>query len=139
MPRSTTSQSRNGQSGPFSSALKWKPSHTYLSPKSPISPLPKTTPPPSQSLPIQHHSLQVQQPGFFSNMWQGFGLGAGQSIAFNMFRSDPVVKHVHESTALQLPVATDTLPKEYVQCMKESQNNAEACKQYLEQVETKLK
>jgi hypothetical protein len=137
MPRSTSSQSRNGQSGPFSSALKWKPSYTYSSPKSPISPLLKTTPPPP--LPVQHHSLQVQQPGFFSNMWQGFGLGAGQSIAFNMFRSDPVVKHVHESMPVQLPAATDTLPKEYVQCMKESQNNVEACKQYLEQVETKLK
>jgi hypothetical protein len=33
-------------------------------------------------------------------MWQGFGLGAGQSIAFQhvSFRSGKV-KHVHESTA----------------------------------------
>ncbi len=71
-------------------------------------------------------------------MWQGFGLGAGQSIAFNMFRSDPVVKHVHESPSVQ-SIPSGTLPREYVQCMKESQNNTEACKQYLEQVETKLK
>lgn len=139
MPRSSSSPSRNSRGGPYSSALKWKASHTYSSPKSPVPPLPKTTPPPVQTyLPVQNHSLQVQQPGFFSNMWQGFGLGAGQSIAFNMFRSDPVVKHVHES----LPPSSalnSTLPKEYVQCMKESQNDADACKQYLEQVETKFK
>jgi hypothetical protein len=85
-----------------------------------------------------HH---VERPGFFSNLWQGFGLGAGQSIAFNMFRSDPVVKHVHETIPpiVSKTPAADSLPNEYVQCMKESQNDKEACKQYLEQVETKFK
>jgi hypothetical protein len=74
----------------------------------------------------------VQQPGFFSNMWQGFGLGAGQSIAFNMFRSPTEVKHVHESVP---PVAADRIPtfhsKEYVQCMEEAKQDEEACKHLL--------
>jgi hypothetical protein len=78
----------------------------------------------------------IQQPGFFSNMWQGFGLGAGQSIAFNMFRSPTEVKHVHESAAP--PTATTptreriTFSKEYTQCMEESKQDEEACSQYLE-------
>jgi hypothetical protein len=110
------------------SSSKPKP-YSYSSPKSPISTsVPHTTPS------IVHHNHQVQQPGFFSNMWQGFGLGAGQSIAFNMFRSDPVVKHVHEGPTGTIPSKINTrLSNEYVQCMKESQNNEEACKQYLEQ------
>lgn len=67
------------------------------------------------------HSHKIEQPGFFSNLWQGFGLGAGQSIAMNMFRSPTEVKHTFDSS----------LPKEYIQCMKENQNDTEACKQYL--------
>jgi hypothetical protein len=74
-------------------------------------------------LPNSLASIQIQQPGFFSIMWQGFGLGAGQSIAHNIFRSDPVVKHIHSS---------ESNSKEYDQCMKESNNDKEACKQYLE-------
>jgi hypothetical protein len=51
-------------------------------------------------------------------MKQGFGLGIGQSLAFNLFRSDPVVKHVHVSP-------------EYTQCM-EQKKDTEECKKYLE-------
>lgn len=69
--------------------------------------------------PAVHHSVEVKQPGFFSNVFQGFALGTGQSLAFNMFRSDPVVKHEH----IQVP------SKEYQQCMKEN-NNDEYCAQY---------
>jgi hypothetical protein len=69
------------------------------------------------------HTHKVEQPGFFSNVFQGFGLGAGQSIAFNMFRSPTEVKYTYESSSSS---------KEYTQCMKESQNDVEACKQYLE-------
>jgi hypothetical protein len=69
--------------------------------------------------PTVQHSVEVKQPGFFSNVFQGFALGAGQSLAFNMFRSDPVVKHEH----IQVP------SKEYQQCMKEN-NNDEYCAQY---------
>jgi hypothetical protein len=110
MPRSSS------KSGHFS--RNSKSSYSYSSPKSPISS------PVSSS--IVHHNHQIERPGFFSNMWQGFGLGAGQSIAMNMFRSDPKVTHIHENA----PVSN--LPKEYIQCMKESDNDKEACKQYLE-------
>jgi hypothetical protein len=150
MPRkSSSSPSRKNRRGPYSSALELKPSYIYSSPKSPISPLPttvlplsRTTPPPIHSPPqVLNNSVQVQQPGFFSNMWQGFGLGAGQSIASNMFRSDPVVKHVHdkEPTIIQTATADTTLSKEYIQCMKESQNNIDSCKQYLTQEESNIK
>ncbi len=56
-------------------------------------------------------------------MVQGFGLGTGQSLAFNLFRSDPVVKHVHVGA----PGATH----EYTQCMDEKKDTEE-CKKYLE-------
>jgi hypothetical protein len=70
-------------------------------------------------------------------MWQGFGLGAGQSIAMNIFRSDPKVTHVHEN-AVAPTVTTNTssleksLPKEFVQCMKDNNNDKDLCKQFLE-------
>ncbi len=70
------------------------------------------------------HTHKIEQPGFFSNVLQGFGLGAGQSIAMNLFRSPTEVKHTYESAPLQ--------SKEYIQCMKESENDTEACKQYLD-------
>jgi hypothetical protein len=76
---------------------------------------------PSAPPSVQHfHSHNVERPGFFSNMWQGFGLGAGQAIAHNWFRNDPVVKHVHE-----------VMPKEYEQCMKDNQGDKDLCKQFL--------
>jgi hypothetical protein len=80
----------------------------------------------SASTPVVH-THKVEQPGFFSNVLQGFGLGAGQSIAFNMFRSPTEVKHTYESHP-----SSPYQSKEYTQCMKESQNDVEACKQYLE-------
>ena len=78
---------------------------------------------------VIHHNHKVERPGFFSNMWQGFGLGAGQAIAHNMFRSDPVVKHVSVPNQTNIE---SSLPKEYVQCMKEYDNNKDICKEYLE-------
>ncbi len=90
---------------------------------------------------MHSHQVQVQQPGFFSNMWQGFGLGAGQSIAFNMFRNDP--KPVVVTAPPSGPAAaTSPLPppadrirrsKEYVQCMEEARQDEDACKHLLDQ------
>ena len=74
-----------------------------------------------------HHNVEVEKPGFFSNMWQGFGLGAGQAIAHNVFRNEPTVKVVHE----QAHIVSETEPKEYVQCMKDNSNDKELCKQFL--------
>ena len=87
------------------------------------------------STPVQHN-IKVEQPGFFSNVFQGFGLGAGQAIAHNIFRSDPVVQHIHTPQPQSQPIQEkskleEALPKEFVQCMKEYDNNKELCKQYL--------
>ncbi len=75
-----------------------------------------------------HHQVEVERPGFFSNMWQGFGLGAGQAIAHNNFRSDPEVKVVHEHVTTS---ATNTVSKDYVQCMKDNKDDKDLCKQFL--------
>jgi hypothetical protein len=88
----------------------------------------KPTPVPNQNI-HHHHNVEVERPGFFSNMWQGFGLGAGQAIAHNIFRSDPEVKVVHEH--ISSTVSSVTLPKEYVQCMKDNKDDKELCKQFL--------
>ncbi len=132
MPGRSSSSSRSSRSSSFSRSSK--PSYSYSSPKSPV-PAP-TIAPPSPISSTVNHNHQVQQPGFFSNMWTGFGLGAGQSIAMNMFRSDPKVTHVHEN-APAVPIAGTSsleknLPKEFVQCMKENNNDKDLCKQFLE-------
>lgn len=98
-------------------------SRSFSSPKSPVTIPRKSYMPSTASVTPAPAAASVQQgrPGFFSNMWQGFGLGAGQAIAHNIFRSDPVVKHVHTS-----------VPKEYDQCMKDNNNDKDLCKQFLE-------
>ncbi len=78
------------------------------------------------STPVVVHKVETKTPGFFSNVWQGFGLGAGQSLAMNLFRSPTEVKHTYQASP------NSSLSKEYLQCMKESQDNKEACKQYLD-------
>jgi hypothetical protein len=110
MPRSSSKSSSKSFK---SSASKY----SYTSPKSPV---PAPTP---VHLP---QTVRVEGPGLFSSVVQGFGLGAGQSMAFNLFRSDPApqtVKHVHE------------LPKEYVQCLKEN-DDPKQCEKWLGQKET---
>lgn len=131
MPGRSSGRSSSSSRSSFSSRSSSKPSYSYSSPKSPV---PAPTPAPSYSPSVVHHNHQVQQPGFFSNMWQGFGLGAGQSIAMNIFRSDPVVKHTHENIPATSNVSSleSKLPKEFVQCMKENNNDKDLCKQYLE-------
>ncbi len=113
---------RNGISSSFRSS---KPSSKSSS-KSHIKPAVT----PTHSSPMTQTIEIKQQPqGFFSNMWQGFGLGTGQAIAHNMFRSDPVVKHEHINTTCNL--ATEN--KDYVQCMKDYNDDESYCKKYLEQ------
>lgn len=118
MPGRSSSSSRSSS----------KPSYSYSSPKSPV---PAPTHTSTQTPSVIQHNHQVQQPGFFSNMLQGFGLGAGQSIAMNIFRSDPVVKHTYENVSPTTSLESK-LPKEFVQCMKENNNDKDLCKQYLE-------
>jgi hypothetical protein len=70
-------------------------------------------------------------------MWQGFGLGAGQSIAMNIFRSDPKVTHVHEnapsSNSGSSTSGSETFySKEFNQCMKDKWDDKEKCKDYVQ-------
>ncbi len=71
-------------------------------------------------------TVKTENPGFFSNVFAGFGLGAGQAVAHNIFRSDPVVKHVHEPQQ----TATKPPPKEYIQCIQEH-NDPKDCEKWL--------
>ena len=125
MPR-TFSSSRSGS----------RPTSSLSSSKQATS-VPSVTPHTTTSVFPQQHTVKVEQPGFFSNVFQGFGLGAGQAIAHNLFRSDPVVQHVHtpssppSQTVQQKSSLEESLPKEFVQCMKEYDNNKDMCKQYL--------
>lgn len=65
---------------------------------------------PSQSTnPIQHNSVTAERPGFFSNVWQGFGFGTGSAIANNMFRNNPIVEHKYNNTPP--PVSVDPCNK----------------------------
>jgi hypothetical protein len=131
MPRSGSSRS---SSPSFSRSSRL----SYSSPKTPINiPSYKPSPPVTSSTPVSssvvHHNHQLERPGFFSNMWSGFGLGAGQSMAMNMFRSDPVVKHVHETPNSKSTSESElNLPKEFIQCMKDNNNDKDLCKQFLE-------
>jgi hypothetical protein len=136
MPGRSSSSGRSSSfSRSSSSRSSSKPSYSYSSPKSPVS-APSSVSAPQSS--VVNHNHQVQQPGFFSNMWQGFGLGAGQSIAMNIFRSDPKVTHVHEN-APSTPASSTTssitdsfYSKEFSQCMKDKWDDKETCKQYIQ-------
>lgn len=105
-----------------------KSSYSYKSPKSPILPSVNSVNTPS----TMQHNVNVQQPGFFSNMWQGFGFGTGQTFAHNLFRSDPTVTHIHTNAKQTISTLESNLPKEFVQCMKDNNNDKELCKQFLE-------
>jgi hypothetical protein len=94
---------------------------------------------PSYSSPASvQHNVKVEQPGFFSNMMQGFALGTGQSFAFNLFRSNPTPAPsaapppVVQTTATAISSIESSLPKEFVQCMKETNNDKDACKHYID-------
>lgn len=71
-----------------------------------------------------------EKPSFGSTILQGFALGTGQSLAFNLFRSDPakdVAKDAAKDPAKD--PAKEINYKEFVHCIKD--NPYEDCKQYL--------
>ncbi len=114
-----------GRSGSFSRSSSPRASSTRSS--SSISKSNYSSQPVSQTTQQQvyhSHNHTVEKPGFFSNMWQGFGLGAGQSIAHNIFRSNPetTVKHVHT----HIPI-----PAEYDRCLEDNYTNKQKCTEYL--------
>lgn len=120
MPRSSSSSSRSSSSRSSSYNPSFS-SRSYHSPKSLILPSKPSAPAPA---PAPHYQ-EKERPGFFSNMWQGFGLGAGQAIAHNIFRSNPVVTHTYE------PTQAETKPKEYEQCLQEHKYDKYICDEAL--------
>jgi len=58
-------------------------------------------------------------------MKHGFGFGMGNSIAMNIFRSDPKPAAAPPTA----PVPPEV--KEYVQCLEKNNNDKELCKQYM--------
>ena len=113
---------------------------------------PKPTQPAQPAQPAP--SVTPSQPSLASTILQGFSFGAGQSLAFNLFRSDPketketkeTVKETKETKEVKEPkepVKPKTLSecikdeecnklletflnKEFIKCMKD--NNYEDCK-----------
>jgi len=82
---------------------------------------------------------QVQQPGLFGSMVQGFGLGMGSSIARNMFEHKPVYEQQQPQNRLPpvSPITTkveaiDTKKIEFKQCMEKTYNSYEDCIHHLE-------
>ncbi len=120
MPRSSSSSSRSSSyRSSYSRPSSSFSSYSYHSPKSVVLPSKPTAPAPTP------YYQEKERPGFFSNMWQGFGLGAGQAIAHNIFRSNPVVTHTYE------PKPTETKPKEYEICLQEHKYDKYICDEAL--------
>lgn len=73
-------------------------------------------------------NIIAERPSFGQSVKEGFGWGVGTSIARSLFGGS-------QSQAVPVtpvaPAAPTPKNPEYEQCMKESFNNAEACKQYL--------
>lgn len=98
----------------------------------------RTVSPTTNNVPI---NPTYEKPSLGSTILQGFALGTGQSLAFNMFRTEPVkeVKEVKETNPkIFVQCIQDTecnkllesfLNVEFIQCMKD--NNYEDCKQYI--------
>jgi hypothetical protein len=101
MPRSTSSSRKSVPSSPSIGTMR-----KSLAPSDPTPTVPAPT------VPVQ--------PSFMQSIKQGFGFGMGSSIAHNIFDSPKTVTHVH------------TAPNQsYTQCMKDSDNDVEACKHLL--------
>jgi len=131
MPGRSSSSSGRSSSSSRSSYSTSRSSYSRPSYASRTSPAPTPAPTPAPSVSQQSiPQIQVQQPGFFSNMWQGFGLGTGQSIAMNLFRSNPTVTHIHETSGGSTTSTESPYSKEFIQCMKDNNNDKNICNQY---------
>ncbi len=131
MPRSSSSSRQSSPSRPRAAHAP-APARSVVS--APQQPVPAPAAPAPAPATVQQHNVKVEQPGFFTNVWQGFGLGAGQAIAHNIFRRDPAPPAPAPSqaqVAVYSEATTHNFPKEYNQCMKDNNNDTELCKQFL--------
>jgi hypothetical protein len=124
MPTSRTSSSSSGRTTSYFSSTSSPRPHSPLAPPiPPVTNVPYV--PPTQT-------VQVQGPGFFGSMIQGFGLGAGSSIAHNMFEKPKTVIH-QGLEAEQKPKYTGPCAKEkevFDKCIQHRQN-LEECERIL--------
>ena len=136
MPRSSSSSSRSSSSRSSYSKPSYsgssysstsRPHHStatsrssYSSPSKPVTSTPSVAPI-SQTQPSTVHH-KVEQPGFFSNVMQGFAWGTGTSIARNIFESKPTVAPPIAAPSVT-PITTSTSTpindcREYDLCKK---------------------
>ena len=65
---------------------------------------------------------QVQQPSLTSTILQGFSFGAGQSLAYNIFRSDPKEKETEPKETKETK-ETKVKPRNLTECVKDEECN----------------
>jgi hypothetical protein len=99
-------------------------SKSYSSPRTPLPSYPKY-----QSSPVIH--IEQHKQGFFSKVFDGFAYGTGSSIAQNIFRKNEVVIK-NENSSVPQSVIQSNESKEYVQCLKDTNNDKDACEHYLQ-------
>ena len=102
--------------------------------------------------PTQIHHVEVEGPGFWRSMKQGFGFGIGSTIGRGMFESKPqadanqpykaapatgdyvacmAVKENTWEACKYFDQSPCLAPREYIQCMREAKYEYAACKHYL--------
>lgn len=84
-------------------------------------------------VPTQIHHVEVEGPGFWRSMKQGFGFGIGSTIGRGLFESKPAngsgaAKDTTQSTNPPYKAAPAT--GDYVACMAVKENTWEACKYF---------
>ncbi len=120
MPRSTSANSSRHSSRASSFGSSSSASRP-VTPKLPAVP---------HSTPVGSPALQPIQPTFGQTIKEGFGFGIGSAIAHRIFGGTRVVEHVHTQQSTQPQTIQNP---EYVQCLKESNQNVDACKHLLDQ------
>lgn len=110
-----------------SSSSKSSNSKSYSSPRSPVLSYPTY-----QSRSIIH--IEQQKQGFFSKVFDGFAYGTGSSIAQNMFRKNEVTikNETTTSSPIESKLESKLESKEYLQCLKDTNNDKDACEHYLQ-------
>ena len=83
---------------------------------------------------VAPQAVAMERPSFGQSVKEGFGWGIGTSIARSIFGGGGGGGVTTQTVAPAPPPqkSSDSGNHEYEQCMKESSNNAEACKQYLQ-------
>lgn len=71
---------------------------------------------------------------FMQSVTQGLGFGMGNAIAHKMFGSNPTMANAETVASERVVPAIKPiyLSTEYTQCMKESENNDDACRHLLD-------